>query len=227
MPVLRHAGCPESELALIGFLIAAQAQPPQKQAQSPSRSSVDLCSRQRKDGCRNPKMARSIRLLFVYAEELEWRTIPRLFSRVARFHSGKNRDVDLPNRRGKVAGITFWFVSLFPAEKAGLMLPHIERVGQNGLVLDPDNLLVNENAAVAHRFLDFNLPLRSVPHIDRGIGLANRKCLPQKCLIERTQRLGFLLVSVAPLPVLILAGKVLRGMVLCIVGDQIWRVGSA
>src|SRR5580700_3984906 len=78
MPVLRHAGCPESELALIGFLIAAQAQPPQKQAQSPSRSSVDLCSRQRKE-CRNPKMARSIRLLVVYAEELEWRTIPRAF----------------------------------------------------------------------------------------------------------------------------------------------------
>ena len=61
-----------------------------------------------------------------------------LFSRVARFHSGKNRNVDLPNRRGKVAGMTFWFVSLFPAEKAGLMLPHIERVGQNGLVLDPE-----------------------------------------------------------------------------------------
>ncbi len=150
-----------------------------------------------------------------------------LFSRVARFHSRKNRDVDLPNRRRKVAWIAFWFVSLFPAEKARLMLPHIERVGQNGLVLDPDNLLVNQDAAITHRLLDFHLALRGVPHVDRGVGFADGQCLPKERFVARSKRFAFLLIRVPAFPVLVLAiGEILRGMVLCVVGDQIRRVGT-
>jgi hypothetical protein len=51
-------------------------------------------------------------------------------------------------------------------------------MGQYGLVLDPDDLLVNKNAALPHRFLDFNLSLRCVPRVNRGIILTNGQSLP-------------------------------------------------
>ena len=97
----------------------------------------------------------------------------RLLSRVARFHPGQYRNIDLPDRRWKVTRVPFRFVPLLPPEKARLVLPHIKRMGQYRLVLDPDDLLVNKNAAVPHRFLDFNLALRCMPDVDRGVVLTN------------------------------------------------------
>ncbi len=134
----------------------------------------------------------------------------------------------MPDRRRDITWIALWLVPLLPSEEAGLVLPHVKRVGKDGLVLDPNDLLVNKNAAVPHRLFDFHLPLRSVPNVDRGVRLADVKCLAQKGFIERAKRFVLRLVGVSALPILILAvGEVLRGVVLGIVGDQVWRVSSA
>src|ERR1700728_608938 len=85
---------------------------------------------------------------------------------VARFDAWKDGNVDLPNRRWKAARIALRFVPLFPSKETRLVLPHVERVGQDGLVLDPDDLLMDENPTVAHGLLDLNLALRGVPDID-------------------------------------------------------------
>src|SRR6202158_1060904 len=147
---------------------------------------------------------------------------------MSRLHPRKNRHVDLPDCRRKVSWITFRLMPLLPSEKARLMLPHIEGMGQYGLVFDPNDLLVNEDSAVTHRFLDLNLPLRRMPDIDSRIVLAHSQGLSQKGFIERTKRLALRFVSVPPLPVLVLTiGEALRGVVLGIVGDQIRRIGSA
>ena len=140
---------------------------------------------------------------------------------MTRFDSWKHWNIDLPNRRRKVPGVAFRLVTLLPSEETGFMLPHVEGVRQNRLVLDPDDLLVNENSAVPHRFLDFDLALRCVPDVDRRIVLADGECLPKERFVERTERFGLLLIGVAAFPVLVLAvGEVLRGMVLRVVGDQ-------
>src|SRR4029077_17095129 len=76
-------------------------------------------------------------------EELQW-----LFSRVTRFDPRKSRNIDLPDRRREVAWIAIRLVSLLPSEETRLMLPHVVRMGQHGLVLHPDDLLVNQNAAI-------------------------------------------------------------------------------
>ena len=55
------------------------------------------------------------------------------------------------------------------------MLPHVEGMRQNWLVLNPDDLLMNENPTVPHRLLDFDLALRCMPYIDASIILANGK----------------------------------------------------
>jgi hypothetical protein len=99
--------------------------------------------------------------LFSLGMQKDWsrEELQGLFSRMARLDSGKNRHIDLPDRCREVAWIALRFVSLFPAEKAGFVLPHIEGMGQHGLVLDPNDLLMNENAAVTHGLFDFNLTL--------------------------------------------------------------------
>lgn len=51
---------------------------------------------------------------------------------VARFNSGKDRNIDLPNCRGKASRIALRFVSLLPSEEAGLELPHVKGVGEYG-----------------------------------------------------------------------------------------------
>jgi hypothetical protein len=51
-------------------------------------------------------------------------------------------------------------------------------VGKDGLVLDPDDLLVNENPTVPHGFLDFNLALRGVPDVDPSVFFTDGKRLP-------------------------------------------------
>ena len=70
------------------------------------------------------------------------------------------------------------------------MPPHVERVLENGLVFDPDDLLVNKNAALPHRLLNFNLSLRRVPHVDCCIVLTNGQSLSQIGLVERAQGLA-------------------------------------
>jgi hypothetical protein len=67
---------------------------------------------------------------------------------------------------------------LLPSEKARFVLPHIEGVGEDGLVLYPDDLLVNENPTVPHGFLDFDLTLRGVPDVDSGVFFTDGKRLP-------------------------------------------------
>jgi hypothetical protein len=109
---------------------------------------------------------------------------------------------------------------LLPAEETRFMLPHIEGVRQYGLILHPDDLLVNQNAAITHGFLYLNLTLRGVPDVNRSISLAYGECLSQERFIERSKRFGLLLVGIAALPVLVLAvGEVLRRMVLRVIGD--------
>jgi hypothetical protein len=139
---------------------------------------------------------------------------------MARFSSGKNGNIDLPDRRRKVPGIALRLIPLLPAEETRFMLPHIEGVRQYGLILHPDDLLVNQNTAITHGFLYLNLTLRGVPDVNRSISLAYGECLSQERFIERSKRFGLLLVGIAALPVLVLAvGEVLRRMVLRVIGD--------
>jgi hypothetical protein len=147
---------------------------------------------------------------------------------MARFNAGKDGHIDLPDRRWKVSRVALRFVFLFPSKETRFVLPHEKRVSQNRLIFDPNNLLVNENATVSHRFLDFDLTLRGVPNIDRSVVFANCECSTQKRFIEGTKRLRLLLIGVSPFPVLILAvGEVFRGVVLRIVGHQTRRMGGA
>src|SRR5271155_4004819 len=161
-------------------------------------------------------------------EDRSRKKLQRLFRRVARFNSRRYRHVDPPYRSRELARIALRSVALFPSEEARLMLPHIEGVGQHRLVLDPNDLLVNQDAAVTHRLLDFHLALRGVPNVDRSVGFTHSQCLPQECFVERAKRLILLLIGVPPFPILVLAVReILRGMVLRIVGDQIWRISRA
>jgi len=61
-----------------------------------------------------------------------------------------------------------------------------------------------------------------------GVGFADGQCLPKERFIARTKRFALLLGCVPAFPALVLAfGEILLGMLLCVVGDQIRRVGSA
>src|ERR1700676_3949643 len=102
-------------------------------------------------------------------------------------------------------GISLRFAPLLPSKEAGFMPPHVERVLENGLVFDPDDLLVNKNAALPHRLLNFNLSLRRVPHVDRCIVLTNGQSLSQIGLVERAQGLALGFACVPTLPILVLA----------------------
>ena len=140
---------------------------------------------------------------------------------MARLDSGKSWNVYLPNRRWEISRITFRLVTLFPSEKTGFMLPHIERVSQHRLVFDPDDLLVHQNATIAHCLFDLYLALRGVPYVDRGICLADGESLPKERFIEGAKRLALLLIGVASFPVLIFpVREILRGMVLRVVGPR-------
>src|ERR1700751_3926474 len=94
------------------------------------------------------------------------------FSGMARFHSRKDRNVDLPDRRWKVSRVPLRLIPLLPAEETRFMLPHVKGVRQYGLVLPPDDLLVNKNTAVPHRSFDFDLTLRRMPDVNCCIGFA-------------------------------------------------------
>src|ERR1700683_3836986 len=138
---------------------------------------------------------------------------------MARFDSREYRHINLPNRRWEVTWIALRFVSLLPSKETRLVLPHVERMGQHRLVFDPNDLLMNENAAGAHRLLNLKLSLRCVPDVDRGIWLTYGERLSQECFIERAEGFALVLIGVPSLPILVLAvGEILRGMVLCVVG---------
>ncbi len=83
----------------------------------------------------------------------------RLFGRVARFDSGKHRDINLPDRCREVSRVALGLVPLLPAEKAWLVLSLVKRARQYRLDLDPDDLLMNEDPAVTHCFLNLDLTL--------------------------------------------------------------------
>ena len=78
--------------------------------------------------------------------------------------------VDVPNG-GDVAGrLALGYVALDPAYEARLMLPEEERVSQHAPGLDPDDLLVDEQAGLCPSLLDESLPAVSVPLVDRRVG---------------------------------------------------------
>src|ERR1700735_5316104 len=96
---------------------------------------------------------------------------------MARLNSRKNWNVYLPNGSREISRVALGFVTLLPSEEARFVLPHVKGVGKNWLVLDPDNLLVNENPTVSHCLLHLHLTLRGMPNVYRSIRFADSKCL--------------------------------------------------
>ena len=68
-------------------------------------------------------------------------------------------------------------MTLFPSEKAQLVLPHIEGMSKDEHVLDANDLLVEEDPTIPHGFPSLNLALRGMLPVHQGcdgIGPARR-----------------------------------------------------
>src|SRR5258706_14891445 len=94
--------------------------------------------------------------------------LQRFSSRMPRFNTRENWYIDLPDGRREITCVPLGLVALRPPEEARLVLPHIKRVRQDGLVLEPDDLLMDKDPTIAQRLFDFNLTLAFVPDIHRG-----------------------------------------------------------
>jgi hypothetical protein len=74
--------------------------------------------------------------------------------------------------RARIAVLTIdeRFLALNPAEETRLVRPHINRVGQNGPALEPDDLLMTKGPDFIPDALEDRLPGRCVPAIEAALG---------------------------------------------------------
>src|SRR5580704_2365163 len=61
-------------------------------------------------------------------------------------------------------------LALDPTEEARLVRPHVNRVGQNGPALEPDDLLMIKGSDFIPDALEHRLPGRCVPAIESRVG---------------------------------------------------------
>src|SRR5690242_11441642 len=79
---------------------------------------------------------------------------------------------DFPNRAGISAflpAFDFGFLALDPAEHAGLMRPHVDRIGKNRPALHPDDLLVHEGTDFVPDRLEHRLACARVKTIPGSV----------------------------------------------------------